>query len=117
MPPSACHRISRRRRRRAPAPDSDVDVDDNGNDGGGGGGDGEGYYGSGVKCLHAHVAHYLAQVSDWEEKEGRRDCITSSASAWSRMMECPRDDLNIVGMWTMEAVMKTLWSSRDDANN
>jgi hypothetical protein len=100
-----------RRRRRAPIADGDVDVDDND-----GGGEEGGYYGSGVKCLHAHVAHYLAQVAEWEE-EGCRDCTISSASAWSRMMECPRDDLNIVGKWTMEAVMKTLRPSCDDADN
>jgi len=45
-----------------------------------------------VKCLHAHVAHYLAQVAEWEEEnEGERG-------------ECERDDLNLVGKWTMESI-------------
>jgi len=44
-----------------------------------------------VKCLHAHVAHYLAQVAEWEE-ESQDDG------------ECKRDDLNLVGKWTMESI-------------
>eukprot|EP00986_Skeletonema_menzelii_P014955 scaffold10663_cov203-Skeletonema_menzelii.AAC.5 len=43
-----------------------------------------------VKCLHAHVAHYLAQVAEWEEEWKDRECV--------------RDDLNLVGKWTMESI-------------
>lgn len=46
-----------------------------------------------VKCLHAHVAHYLAQVAEWEEEEKG---------------ECVRDDLNLVGKWTMESIEAAL---------
>lgn len=49
-----------------------------------------------VKCLHAHAAHYLAQVAEWEEEKEMGD------------EECNRDDLNLVGKWTMEAVEKLL---------
>ena len=48
-----------------------------------------------VKCLHAHVAHYLAQVAEWEEE-------------WKDGRECTRDDLNLVGKWTMESIVETL---------
>jgi hypothetical protein len=44
-----------------------------------------------VKCLHAHVAHYLAQVAECEKEE------------WNGG-ECQRDDLNLVGKWTMESI-------------
>eukprot|EP00985_Skeletonema_marinoi_P014952 scaffold7644_cov121-Skeletonema_marinoi.AAC.1 len=44
-----------------------------------------------VKCLHAHVAHYLAQVAEWEEESQDGG-------------ECKRDDLNLVGKWTMESI-------------
>jgi hypothetical protein len=44
-----------------------------------------------VKCLHGHVAHYLAQVAECEEEEGYDG-------------ECKRDDLNLVGKWTMESI-------------
>jgi hypothetical protein len=96
--------------------------DEGGEDEDGDGGTG-GYRDSGVKCLHAHVAHYLAQVSEWEEEEeearGRRgpppDAVGSSsasasasAAAWSHPEGCARDDLNLVGRWTMEAVMESL---------
>ena len=49
-----------------------------------------------VKCLHAHVAHYLAQVAEMEEEGGGGD------------EECERDDLNLVGKWTMESIMANL---------
>ncbi len=53
-----------------------------------------------VKCLHAHAAHYLAQVAEWEmeERVGVRD------------KECGREDLNLVGKWTMEAVFEAVRS-------
>jgi hypothetical protein len=60
-------------------------------------------------------------VSEWEEEEeearGRRgpppDAVGSSSSAaaaaaWSHPEGCARDDLNLVGRWTMEAVMESL---------
>lgn len=52
-----------------------------------------------VKCLHAHAAHYLAQVAEWEEEMEMGDAEDE---------ECNRDDLNLVGKWTMEAVEKLL---------
>lgn len=53
-----------------------------------------------VKCLHAHAAHYLAQVAEWEmEREGGVGD-----------QECNREDLNLVGKWTMEAVFEALRS-------
>lgn len=52
-----------------------------------------------VKCLHAHAAHYLAQVAEWEEEMEMGDTEDE---------ECNRDDLNLVGKWTMEAVEKLL---------
>jgi hypothetical protein len=110
-------------RRRVPPLSAGDDDDEGGEDEDGDGGTG-GYRGSGVKCLHAHVAHYLAQVSEWEEEEeeearGRRgpppDAVGSSsasasasAAAWSHPEGCARDDLNLVGRWTMEAVMESL---------
>lgn len=45
-----------------------------------------------VKCLHAHAAHYLAQVAEWMDGGGGEG------------QDCDRDDLNLVGKWTMEAV-------------
>ena len=50
-----------------------------------------------VKCLHAHAAHYLAQVAEWAHDE-RKD----------EGEDCQRDDLNLVGKWTMEAVFDAL---------
>lgn len=52
-----------------------------------------------VKCLHAHVAHYLAQVAEWEEEEWKED---------EKKRECERDDLNLVGKWTMESIEAAL---------
>jgi len=53
-----------------------------------------------VKCLHAHAAHYLAQVAEWEmEREGGVGD-----------QKCDREDLNLVGKWTMEAVFEAVRS-------
>ena len=49
-----------------------------------------------VKCLHAHVAHYLAQVAEELEEE------------WNDDGECTRDDLNLVGKWTMESISEAV---------
>lgn len=57
-----------------------------------------------VKCLHAHAAHYLAQVAEWEEEMEMGDISDNNAED----EECNRDDLNLVGKWTMEAVEKLL---------
>ncbi|KAL7442330.1 hypothetical protein ACHAXH_006661 [Discostella pseudostelligera] len=68
-----------------------------------------------VKCLHAHVAHYLAQISEWEDglkeqevEEARKqdepatkENITTSTTT---KKECDWDDLNLVGKWVMEVV-------------
>jgi len=62
-------------------------------------------YGS-VKCLHAHVAHYLAQISEWEEEEQQHQRETDVGTVTRR--ECLRDDLNLVGKWTMENLMQQL---------
>ena len=63
-------------------------------------------YGS-VKCLHAHVAHYLAQISEWEEEEERQHQREMVVGTVMRR-ECLRDDLNLVGKWTMENLMQQL---------
>ena len=57
-----------------------------------------------VKCLHAHAAHYLAQVAEWEEEMEMGNISDNNAED----EECNRDDLNLVGKWTMEAVEKLL---------
>jgi len=69
-----------------------------------------------VKCLHAHVAHYLAQISEWEEglketevEEARKqeepatkENITKTTTTTKK--ECDWNHLNLVGKWVMEAV-------------
>ena len=60
-----------------------------------------------VKCLHAHVAHYLAQLSEWEEEEQQRQ-QQQGENLVMMTRECQRDDLNLVGMWTMENLMTLL---------
>ncbi|KAL9189538.1 hypothetical protein ACHAXT_009213 [Thalassiosira profunda] len=52
-----------------------------------------------VKCLHAHAAHYLAQIAEREEvREGAAEGEDE-------------DDLNLVGKWTMEAVLESMKTS------
>eukprot|EP00956_Cyclotella_meneghiniana_P004251 scaffold5201_cov42-Cyclotella_meneghiniana.AAC.5 len=60
----------------------------------------------GVKCLHAHAAHYLAQVEEWRAEQ--QHCVTIREANELAVMirECNRDDLNLVGKWTMEAVLE-----------
>lgn len=55
-----------------------------------------------VKCLHAHAAHYLAQVAEWEEEQEKEEVDEKGGS--EKKKECDRDDLNLVGKWTMEAL-------------
>ena len=72
-----------------------------------------------VKCLHAHAAHYLAQVAEWEEeeeldlekksisqqKQKKKSCDSSDDNDGEKKeekKECDRDDLNLIGKWTME---------------
>ena len=50
-----------------------------------------------VKCLHAHAAHYLAQIA---EREGAGEGAAEG-----------EDDLNLVGKWTMEAVRESVKTS------
>lgn len=54
-----------------------------------------------VKCLHAHVAHYLAQIAEWEEEQDEEE------------KECKRDDLNLIGKWCMDALEKNLHERLD----
>ena len=56
-----------------------------------------------VKCLHAHAAHYLAQVAEWEEEQENEDEAEGKGGG-EKKKECDRDDLNLVGKWTMEAL-------------
>ncbi|KAL7481843.1 hypothetical protein ACHAW6_007529 [Cyclotella cf. meneghiniana] len=72
----------------------------------------------GVKCLHAHAAHFLAQLQEWREeslvqRNGR--CIFDDRPEdellSTLIRECDRDDLNLVGKWTMEAVLDLLSTS------
>ena len=61
----------------------------------------------GVKCLHAHAAHYLAQVEEWRNEQ---HCVNIKEGNDLAVMirECNRDDLNLVGKWTMEAVLELI---------
>jgi len=60
-----------------------------------------------VKCLHAHAAHYLAQVA--ERRGGRAATADDDDENAKRGGEVggglEGDDLNLVGKWTMEAVL------------
>lgn len=56
-----------------------------------------------VKCLHAHAAHYLAQVAEWEEEQENEDEVEGKGGG-EKKKECDREDLNLVGKWTMEAL-------------
>lgn len=59
----------------------------------------------GVKCLHAHAAHYLAQVEEWKNVNTKKD---EACDLKSLMETCKRNDLNLVGKWTMEAVLESM---------
>ena len=60
----------------------------------------------GVKCLHAHAAHYLAQIEEWRQSSSQNDC---KANNLKELIEsCNRDDLNLVGKWTVEAVLESI---------
>ncbi|KAL7532186.1 hypothetical protein ACHAXR_004479 [Thalassiosira sp. AJA248-18] len=62
-----------------------------------------------VKCLHAHAAHYLAQVAEWEEEEMEKKKMEQKKEEDTMMVRTrQRDDLNLVGKWTMEAVFDSL---------
>ena len=76
-----------------------------------------------VKCLHAHAAHYLAQVAEWEEeqKNGGKANIKLRGSTelkegidmgivTTSLRECDRNDLNLVGKWTMDVVLDAMKS-------
>lgn len=71
----------------------------------------------GVKCLHAHAAHYLAQIEEWKTEKINCDVAKGDddknceGDLATLIQECNRDDLNLVGKWTMEAV---LYSLRDE---
>eukprot|EP00579_Thalassiosira_antarctica_P016907 CAMPEP_0201934760 /NCGR_PEP_ID=MMETSP0903-20130614/34248_1 /ASSEMBLY_ACC=CAM_ASM_000552 /TAXON_ID=420261 /ORGANISM="Thalassiosira antarctica, Strain CCMP982" /LENGTH=433 /DNA_ID=CAMNT_0048475033 /DNA_START=28 /DNA_END=1326 /DNA_ORIENTATION=- len=54
-----------------------------------------------VKCLHAHAAHYLAQVSELtaEEEEKQGGLEGENGKSVEVTQECGRDDLNLVGKW------------------
>ena len=77
-----------------------------------------------VKCLHAHAAHYLAQVAEWEEEEEedlekkscsqqkkkKKSCDSSDdndGEKKEKKKECDRDDLNLIGKWTMEKIISS----------
>eukprot|EP00956_Cyclotella_meneghiniana_P016756 scaffold26713_cov23-Cyclotella_meneghiniana.AAC.2 len=62
----------------------------------------------GVKCLHAHAAHYLAQVEEWRAEQQHSDTIKEANELAVMFRECNRDDLNLVGKWTMEAVLELM---------
>mmetsp|Transcript_20644 Transcript_20644/g.44844 ORF Transcript_20644/g.44844 Transcript_20644/m.44844 type:complete len:463 (-) Transcript_20644:147-1535(-) len=72
-----------------------------------------------VKCLHAHAAHYLAQVAEWavEREDGgsvglqQEEVETAKIEGVVASRECDRDDLNLVGKWTMEAVVDSVMKS------
>jgi hypothetical protein len=77
----------------------------------------------GVKCLHAHAAHFLAQLEEWREerfvqRNGRclddacREENDDDELLSTLIRECDRDDLNLVGKWTMEAVLDLLSTSQ-----
>lgn len=80
-------------------------------------GGGDGRWDS-VKCLHAHSAHFLAQVEEWRhEREWKKSAAkeeeedkgnNNDESLRSLMADCNRDDLNLVGQWTIEAVLDEL---------
>ena len=69
-----------------------------------------------VKCLHAHAAHYLAQVAERRplaEEEGGTtdtDLETAALAKSSGREKCDGEDLNLVGKWTMEAVLGSMKS-------
>lgn len=76
----------------------------------------------GVKCLHAHAAHFLAQLQEWREErllQRNERCIFDDRPEDKEedellstlIRECDRDDLNLVGKWTMEAVLDLLSES------
>ena len=67
-----------------------------------------------VKCLHAHAAHYLAQVAEWEEEQSEKSSQQKKKSRdnndGEKEKDCYRDDLNLIGKWTMENICKMLSS-------
>eukprot|EP00804_Cyclotella_cryptica_P023417 CCRYP_000519-RB/>CCRYP_000519-RB protein AED:0.38 eAED:0.38 QI:346/0/0.5/1/0/0/2/0/485 len=80
----------------------------------GGGGEGEEVW-DGVKCLHAHAAHFLAQVEEWREERLRQRGSgeeTEEELLSTLIRECDREDLNLVGKWTMEAVLDLVSASQ-----
>jgi hypothetical protein len=62
----------------------------------------------GVKCLHAHAAHYLAQLEEWREERlsSHDDCKRNNLEGLTKCFD--RDDLNLVGKWTVEAVLESI---------
>lgn len=62
----------------------------------------------GVKCLHAHAAHYLAQLEEWREERlsSHDDCKRNNLEGLIESFD--RDDLNLVGKWTVEAVLESI---------
>ena len=61
-----------------------------------------------VKCLHAHAAHYLAQMAEREKGGGGGEEGEDLATH-----ECDGEDLNLVGQWTMESVLELIKSSKE----
>jgi len=84
-----------------------------------------------VKCLHAHAAHYLAQVEEWvlaagakkkkskvegKEEEEEEDGKDKEWTMERMMQECDLDDLNLVGKWTMESVLDMIKKSAESSS-
>lgn len=59
----------------------------------------------GIKCLHAHAAHYLAQVEEWRVM---RNTKNDTDGLLNLIQKCDRNDINLIGKWTLEAVLESM---------
>lgn len=57
----------------------------------------------GIKCLHAHAAHYLAQVEEWRVLANAKN---DTDDLLNLIRKCDGNDINLVGKWTIEAVLE-----------